>query len=130
MDLFEKYLLKKDTDELVKRALTDSSFVIAVSNNMAFYNSNYSEILDSIESNEEYVALFDKIDKIDSSKLNDKNKVIDIAKKYNLLKYIDRDTDNPTDDYILKAIKSILYVIYKKTKSVNKVNDIINGWYE
>ena len=122
MDLFEKYLAKREESIWVKRALTDKSY-------KKEYQKNKGKTLPKDKTNEDLATYGDAVIKLgyldimldkvkqpsqDKQKLeSDEFFVTVIAKHYKLLKYILTD---PSDSYIVKDYD------YNKKKEPKKSN--------
>ncbi len=147
-DLFIKYLQQKD-NELIKRALTDTSY------KKFFQQKEKAEFKG--KTNEELATLGDSLlktilcaryldEKTHLSKsiepyITDKVLVEVIAKKYDLIKFIDFDINDSlipknyeyseneeTHKYIATAVEAVLGAIYLRNNSLEELQEIIENW--
>ena len=124
MDLFEKYLKKKEESELVKRALTDRLFKKEyLSKNKIEYKEKTNEDLatygDAVIKLGYSEILFDKEEKLSEVKAkleSDEFFVTVIAKHYELLDYIRIDSydDKIKKDYVYQEAGKTESGKYKK----------------
>ena len=147
MDLFEEYLQTKETSEWVKRALTDKSYKNAnqyggsVNTDLATYGDAviklcYLELLlDNSKKLSEEKAKFE----------SDKFLVEKVAKHYQLIEHISKDLQDenlPNDydyectpgenknrhKYIATAVEAMVGAIYKETKDLKPIIELLDSW--
>lgn len=148
-DLFQYYLDKKEEIEVIKRALTDTS-----------YKNKEQGQKDELKTNEELGTLGDSIIKFCLSEIlfdegcenitlekekyeNDKVLVEKIAKYYKLLDYIRFDCDDnkmpqnyvyshdenrSSHKYIATAVEAMIAAIYVKTRNLEEIKELILEW--
>lgn len=152
MDLFEKWLNRKNESEIVKRALTDTSYK----------NKLQRERKDPTKTNKELGTLGDSILKFclsiiyyDNCKnITEKKKEFEedeflvhrIARKYDLLKHIfldDSNHDIPQNydfqkpqingkksphKFIATAVEAMIGAIYLETNDLKGVTELVKSW--
>lgn len=150
MDLFEEYLDKKDSSELVIRALTDKSFrKIHPELDKDEINTDLATYGDAVIKLCYCELLLDKTDKLTNEKAkyeSDKYLVEVVAKHYDLLKFINRDVEDEKlavdynydiyksenrnrAKYIATAVEAMIGAIYKETnKDLNPIIKLLENW--
>ena len=151
MDLFEEYLNKRDSYELVKRALTDKSYrKIKPELLNKEINTDLATYGDAVIKLCFCEILLDNSDKLTNEKStyeSDKYLVDVVAKHYDLLKYINKDNvdvklaldynyDNHKSKngnsakYIATAVEAMIGAIYKETKDLDSIVELLKTWME
>ena len=163
MDIFETWLNKKNESKWIKRALTDPSFNNFRKRGIKQNNPEFKEFNTPLETNADLATYGDALIKfcyseillgkdgveqlsVERAKLeSDKFFVSDIARHYDLIKYIDRDKDDskmPDDyeygehkgnnhnphKYIATAVEAVVGAIYKQTKDLNSIIELLGNW--
>lgn len=151
MDLFEYWLNKENDSCWIKRALTDKSYrnkakrenlsQIKINKDLATYGDAVIKLA--------YLELFlDKEKQLTEKKSkveSDTFLVSKIARRYKMLDYIKKDdTNNELPNsydydsfqsknhnrckYIATAVEALIGAIYKETKDLNKIVELLNKW--
>ena len=154
-DLFEYWLGKKKSNDLIKRALTDKSYKkyyqrinsVEFNGPINYELATYGDALIKFCYCE---ILLDNGQKLSVEKAKyEKDKVfVDIiAKHYNLVKYIDFDEDDENIPvtyeydkgkgsnrnkykYIATAVEAMIGAIYKNTSDNNSIIELLRKWIE
>ena len=150
MDIFESYLQKKQSSNIIKRALTDVSMKSGhylIPKNQS--NADFEILGDAILKE----ALYDRrirlaidmgVEAVNMKKeapFADKQLVEKIGKHYDILKYIDYNKMNttllpeykrsPVSRHILAAVKAMITAIYKEENyNLSPIENIIVEWRE
>ena len=159
MDLFEEWLGKKGTSSWVKRALTDPSYNNYRSREVGKEDPEYCEKHKPLPVNTDLATYGDALIKFAYSELmldeekelsvarskveSDEYFVKVVARHYDLLKYIDRDSkdrlmphdydyekrkgDNPRK-YIATAVEAMIGAIYKETNDLEAIIQLLDSW--
>lgn len=157
-DLFQEYLEKKDKNELVQNALTDSSYKAFAQNGVKKKKDpdKFAEV-HSITDNQNLSTLGDAVIKLcycdlllEDEKLtktkekleSDKVLVEKVAEHYDLIKYINKDDNNsdlPRDyaykgegyKYIATAVEAMVGAIYKdKNRDLKPIIKLLKSWMD
>ena len=153
MDLFEEYLSKKKESFLIDRALTDKSYR---NEYQRIYHKEYDgEVNTDLATYGDAVIklcycelLLDKVEKLTEEKAkyeSDEYLVKYVAQHYSLVDHINKDKDNkdlPDDydyekyesnnhnktKYIATAVEAMIGAIYKNTKDLNAITQLLKEW--
>lgn len=142
-DLFLKHL--KNNDSYMLQAFTDSSYSDYPENHRRydcnFDMANAGDRLLKFALNDYLFELYNEsmveLTYREKHYLTDKQLVEIIAKKYNLIDYIKCSDAQKKDAsyefsektlYLAKAVKAILYAIFKKTKNINEIMQIVHNF--
>lgn len=144
MDKFEEWLQKRESNELVKRALTAESYRNINHNlevkDIAFELATYGDKLISFCYADILLDEVDKLSKEIEKYISDERWVTVIAKHYDLLKYIlydekdvniikDYDYSKPKNvKYISTAVEAMIGAIYKSTNDLELIKGILIEW--
>lgn len=144
MDLFETYLNEKEPSEWVIRALTDKSY--KHEKNRKQYekpvNSDLATFGDAVIKFCYCRILLDNVEELTNEKAkyeSDKTLVEVVAKHYDLLKYIRRDSHDPNlatnydydrnrSKYIATAVEAMIGAIYMITDNLDEIEELLRRW--
>ena len=155
MDLFKEYLNKADSSKVIRRALTDNSYKNEYSRvNHRQYDGDVNTDLatygDAVIRLCYCEILLDKTNELTKEKANyesDKYLVEEVARHYDLLKYIKKDTkdinlavDYDYDSYesgngnrakyIATAVEAMIGAIYKETNDIEPIAELLKCWMD
>ncbi len=153
MDLFEKYLHEKFKNPWIARALTDKSYKnlyqrIHHEEYQGTVNTDLATYGDAVIKLCYLELLLDKtmLLTIDKSKVESDEYLVDVvAKHYDLVKFIDFDTNDvnkPIDynhkryqnsngnasKYIATAVEAMIGAIYKSTRDLSEITKLLSTW--
>ena len=161
MDLFEKWLNDKDS-KLIKMALTDSSYNNYRKRGVRKKDPNFKDVQIDLPVNKDLAIVGDALINLVYSKylftkgienftevkkdyVSDEHFVCNIAKHYNLLKYIKKDNDDkqlPNDykyrttqsrngnshKYIATCVEAVIGAIYLETNDLESITELLMDW--
>lgn len=153
MDLFENWINKKDESKWIKRALTDKSYKNEYQRENSkeytgLVNTDLATYGDAVIKLCYLELLLDKTSQltIEKDKYESDEFFVDVvAKHYDLIKYIRRDTKDAklsndydynkyqskngnTTKYIATCVEAIIGAIYKETKDLNQIIKLLDSW--
>ena len=150
MDLFEKWLEKRENNDLIKRALVDKSYKTALSRNKlpeVKTNEDLATVGDAVVKlclSEIFIDRCEKLSKTMEQFETDEFFVTRIATRYDLLSFIQYDNEDekmPKDynyvkgkkgrnkhKYIATAVEAVIGVIFLETKDMEQIKKLVEMW--